>query len=182
MATVCRVVTSLNEGPLIAAGLPYEVVELTPGCPGHAGLQSLLYETWTRDFRLSPRGRSMPKDAFYAWQRARITHLLERGARVYVCRDPEQPSVGYAWLCADRAGSELRCHYAYTKAFARGQGMFTALLEHAVAELGEGAELVTYTHDPAKQTGGDTDKTGREKLRALGLEYRPLAELAGRAA
>ena len=124
----------------------------------------------------------MPRDAYYPWQRQRIDELFESGVRVFVCRNPEQPHIVFAWLSADRVGDVLRAHYAYTKAFARGQGLFTALLEHALAELGDGAEVVAYTHDPAKKDGGKTDYTPRAKLNAMGLEYRPLAKMAGRAA
>lgn len=165
-------------GAITMAGLEYEIAILTPAHPGFSGIRQLVFDTWTRDFRLSPQGRNMPRDAYYPWQRARIESILGAGARIYVARDRDRPNIAFSWLCADSELGDFRAHYAYTKLFARGYGMATALLDQALVELGADGETV-YTHDPAKKNNGKLNLEPRDKLEKMGLVYRPLVELKG---
>jgi hypothetical protein len=160
-----------------ASPLKYEIAELSTL---RESVESLVYESWTRDFRCSPQGRTLPRDAYYPWQRRRIQALLEGGALVLVAYDPDSPDRVYGWLCADRQGDAVRVHYAYTKLYARGFGIAHALLEMAVEVLADdGVGAFVYTHDAAKKRGGMTDTGPRRQVEGLGLAYRPLEALSG---
>jgi hypothetical protein len=160
-----------------ASPLKYDIADLGSL---RESVESLVYESWTRDFRCSPQGRSLPRDAYYPWQRRRIQALLAAGALVLVAFDPDSPDRVFGWLCADRQGDAVRVHYAYTKLYARGFGIAHALLDMATEVLAdEGVGEFVYTHDAAKKRNGATDTAPRKLVEGLGLSYRPLEALQG---
>lgn len=164
---------------MIATGLRYEIAALDTHV---AGAEDFVIESWTRDYRCSPVGRAMRRDAYYPWQRGIIEGLRSAGAIVLVARDVEHSVLFYGWLCADRARDAVRLHYAYVKLFARGHGIFPALLAEAVEQLGDGAAEVVYTHDPAKRHKQQTNSAPRAKFADLGMTYQPIEIQRGRAA
>lgn len=144
-------------------GLKYDIGEA-------AGESELNFagHSWTRCYRAERDSMRIPQRAFFLWQGDTIDRLLEGGAKVYVARDVERPAFLYGWICAERRDAALVVHYAFTKRAFRERGIGNALLQHAVTELGEGAEELWQSH------GSDAHDA---RLREMGFIRVPVEEL-----
>lgn len=128
----------------------------------------LVWKSWIRGHRAEPENLRMPARAHALWCKDVIARLLEGGARVYVARDAEHPAFLFGWLCAQRVGDALACHWAYVKRPWREQGIGHALLTAAVDGLGDGASELWQTHSSAEHG---------ERLRAMGFVRVPVERL-----
>lgn len=89
----------------------------------------------------------MPERGFYRWHREDVINpLLANGAQVLVARDVDRPAFVFGWLCAQRVGDALVCHYAYVKRAFRERGIGHAMLAAAVERWGDGAADLRQTH------------------------------------
>lgn len=104
-----------------------------------------VYSTWLRNYRFSSTGftQSIDKETYYAYHGALIGALLNRGCRLLVCVDRQDPKVIYGYLVSEMSKSGKQIfHYGYVKKAFRMLGIFWYLLESA------GFDVVnsTYTH------------------------------------
>ena len=129
---------------------------------------ALVWNSWLKSYRCEPESQRMPARAYHLWQKDIVQRLLDGGARVYVARDAERPVFLFGWLCAQRVGDALACHYAFVKRSFRERGVGHALLAAAVDQLGDGASELWQTHSSAEHG---------ERLRAMGFVRVPVERL-----
>jgi ribosomal protein S18 acetylase RimI-like enzyme len=148
--------------------------------------RNFVLRTWARAARMTVSGMGMDRERYYALQREGVIDvLLERGSRVFVARDADEPLFLYGFLVAELIGESVAVHFAYVKGRWRRDGIARDMLDHAVSELGATASDLLYTADARTLDERTVDGRRRlvpekwlaPKLDELGFRYVPVTAL-----
>jgi GNAT superfamily N-acetyltransferase len=113
--------------------------------PAEEGDTALLFNSWLRSYRDSPRVNGTPSALYYRYHHPLVTRVLARPESSVLCAvDPRKPDRIHGWLCFEWAGSVLVVHYLYVKQIWRRKGIARLLAETAGLERGT---PVAYTFE-----------------------------------
>ncbi len=133
--------------------------------PAEEGDTSLVFNSWLRSYRSSPRVAGTPSALYYRYHHELVARLLERDESAVLCAcDPRRSQKVHGWLCFEWAGSVLVVHYAYVKQIWRHKGIARLLADAAGFEPGIS---VAYTFE---------SKAAPHVARLVGAEYVPAEE------
>lgn len=102
-------------------------------------------DSWLAAYRTSPFAGCVPNNHYVAVYTDAIEQLLERGARILLVRNAADTTLVVGWLCYEvTPRGDLVVHAAATKPLYRHQGVFTALVQHVMAESRTTRYFFTY--------------------------------------
>lgn len=89
---------------------------------------ALVYDTWIKGYRESPRACKWPYDVYAVYQRSVIDKLLKR-SQLIVARPDDWDEGILGWLCAEQRADRFIVHFGATRPYHRKRGVFWSLVE-----------------------------------------------------
>ena len=110
---------------------------------------NFIISNWLHTVRDSSEFWHVRSKAFFFYEHARVSHLLERATTAILCL-PDKPHIYFGFVCYEALKQGPVVHYVYVKKRFRRQGVMTAMAEALCrAEYGHKGFLelpVVYTY------------------------------------
>lgn len=117
---------------------------------GYGQFENLVKGNWLYSYRRSPWSGCVPHEVFDTVYGAAIDRLVNRGAKISVLVNPDDPDHALGWCCWEVSGTTFALHYAYVKLVLQGRGLLGLMLRSLIPREAKSLIFTFKTFDSEK--------------------------------